>query len=101
MEIDNSNLIVCINKFCSSSEDKIDTIDLSELEKLSYSAIMRELVRIGNREIIKSFLSIYKQIFEKMILVGDDAVPDKALPITIMIFSQLYPIKFSENIKGS
>ena len=70
-----------------------NTIDLSDLEDLSYSAIMRVLRKNADYEIISSFLSIYKQIFDSLVKNEMDNPADKTLPITLMIFGQLYSVK--------
>lgn len=70
-------------------------IDLSNLTDLTYSAIMRELRKTGNYEVVKNFLTIYKQIFDVLINFEITDAADKALPVTIMIFSKLFPVKLS------
>ena len=70
-----------------------NTIDLSDLEDLSYSAIMRVLRKNADYEITSSFLSIYKQIFDSLVKNEMDNPADKTLPITLMIFGQLYSVK--------
>ena len=81
--------------FAAKKAEKEDFIDLSVLNDLSYSAIMRELRKTNNYEAVKSFLSIYKQIFDGLINLDITDAADKALPVTIMIFSKLFPVKLS------
>lgn len=71
-------------------------VDLSGLDDLSYSAIMRELRKIGDEEVVRAFLSTYKEIFDGLIVLKSDDAANQALPLTLMIFSQVYPVKLSE-----
>lgn len=79
------------------AEAKPSVIDLSDLEDISYSAIMRKLRKIDDPEIVLAFLSIYKELFDGLIELNSSDAANQALPVTLMIFSQVYPIKLSEN----
>lgn len=74
-----------------------ETIDLSKLDELSYSAIIRVLRKENSESVTKDFLNIYKQIFDALVMKGVEDPGTKAMPVTLMIFSKLYEIKLSKS----
>lgn len=78
------------------SKASINYIDLSHLEELSYSSIMRELKKQSDTETITNFCSIFKQIFDQLFLQELENPAEKALPLTLMVFCKLHPVKLME-----
>lgn len=81
------------NKKASTEE----VIDLSHLDDLSYSAIMRELRKQCSQEIINVFLSTFKNIFDTLITQGEKDPAEKALPATLILFSKYYPVEIKND----
>lgn len=73
-----------------------DIIDLSSIKELSYSAVMRELRQYDDNGVSKIFLSIFKKIFDELVNNEIENPADKALPITLIIFSKIYPVKLTD-----
>lgn len=74
------------------------TIDMTNIDSISYSAIIRELNRYGDKEAMNNFLSIYKKCFDELVVLGEKYPSDCALPITIIKFKKIYDIKLPETI---
>jgi len=83
-----------IKKKKSAAENNV--IDLSDLDDLSYSSIMRELRQYDNEEMVRAFLSSYKDCFDRLTFAGIDKPGDKALPIALILFSQCFNIKLGD-----
>jgi len=71
-------------------------IDLSDLDTLSYSAIVRELNKMGDKNILIDFLSTYKNCFDNLVASNIKGAAECALPKTLIIFSHKHNIKLPE-----
>lgn len=67
-----------------------DTIDLSHLSDLNYSAIVRELRKI-NEDVAKDFITIYKQCFDKLMM--QKYAHEQVLPVALLLFNKQHKIK--------
>ena len=67
-------------------------LDLSDIEDLGYSSIMRKLNKNGNDDMTNCFLTIYKDCFDNSILKGENE--DHILPKALLLFSKKYDINF-------
>lgn len=67
-----------------------NSLDLSKLEDVGYSAIVRELNKNGDQEMILDFLNIYKKCFDHAVLNNENE--EKVLPKTLMIFGKKYKL---------
>ena len=73
------------------------SIDLTSLEELSYSAIMRELRKQCDPNIVQEFQTIFKKLFDALVLHGEDHPAEKAMPATIVIFSKKYKVEINND----
>lgn len=80
-------------------EAKEKKLDLKEIESFSYSSIMRKINKQLDQSAAKEFASIYKKIFDKKILSGDNEPEKETLEETVLIFKKKYPIELDEKIK--
>lgn len=70
-------------------------IDLSHLEKLTYSSIMRELNKQDPKSVL-DFMKIFKVIFDTLVLNKESDPAEKSLPATLLFFSKEHDLKLSE-----
>jgi hypothetical protein len=77
--------------------DDNDHIDLSDVEDLTYSAILRELNKQCDREVVQDFLRIFKDIFDHLVLDEQEHPADKALPAAILEFRKQHPIEITND----
>lgn len=79
--------------FDHSNADDKSVIDLTDIDELAYSAIMRKLRKEATPEQIRAFLTIFKQQFDKAIK-GKIHKPEKvALQNALIKFNKVYRIK--------
>jgi len=64
--------------------DKSDANDHPKSQE-SYSAVLRELNRCGDKAALECFLSTFKTAFDQFVLEGDKEPAEKALPIALLI----------------
>ena len=69
-------------------------LDLSHLDDVSYSAVVRELRKL-NKQAADHFISIYKKCFDQAISqnLNDECI----LPLTLMIFNKHYTLSLPSN----
>lgn len=72
-----------------------NTIDLSHLDDLSYSAIVREL-RKYNSDVANEFIHTYKKCFDKMML--NKYSDENVLPITLILFGKRYKLSLPKHV---
>lgn len=70
------------------------TLDLSHLDDINYSALVRELRKL-DKDAALQFITIYKQCFDKTLLQQLDTAC--ALPMALMIFAQHHPLCLPQN----
>lgn len=70
-------------------------IDLTDVDNLSLSAVMRELRKQDEDASIK-FLALYKHCFDFLVCNGVEDVETIALDTALQIFSQLYSVKLEK-----
>jgi hypothetical protein len=75
-------------------------IDLSHLEDVSYSAVMRELRKQCDQKTVHAFLATFKKIFDGLVMDEESDPAEKALPATLILFSKYYPVKMGKEIKN-
>lgn len=76
-------------------------IDLTNIDSLSYSAVMRELRKECDPEIVKEFLAIYKCCFDSLINYNMDNAPELALISALQLFGQEHPLKIKMEKKAT
>lgn len=72
-----------------------DEIDLTDIHDLSYSAIMRDLRKQCDQEIVTDFLTTYKNCFDRLV---EHEVPNPAnlsLLLTLKLFRMTHPVKLN------
>ena len=84
-------------KHHKGSADIEEVIDLSHLPELSFSAIMRELRKQCDEAVVNQFLSIFKQIFDQLILLSEAHPAEKTLPAALTLFSKLHQVKIRKD----
>jgi hypothetical protein len=67
-------------------------VDLSQLEDLTYSSIMRELNK-QNKDLVLPFMQIFKKIFDKLVCKGESNPGEKALFPTLVLFCNNFDVK--------
>lgn len=70
-----------------------ETIDFTDLKDVSYSAIMRELRKNYDYDIVVEFMAIYKGIFDILIYQDVDSAAELALKLTLQQFSTLHHVE--------
>lgn len=73
-------------------------IDLKDIEELTYSAIMRKLVKDNNHEIINLFQKIFKDNFDEEYLNNNEKPQYKSLLKTLIEINENYPIILSKKL---
>ncbi len=73
-------------------------LDLSSLDELSYSAVMRELRKQCSNDIIQLFLSYFKEIFDSLLLNGKSAevAAEQSLPASLFLLNYKIEVKFND-----
>jgi hypothetical protein len=78
-------------------KDDNDAIDLTEVDDITYSALIRELNKQCNPEVVREFLGIFKEIFDRLVLAGEENPADKALPAALLKFRKHHSIEFADD----
>lgn len=82
-------------KFKGKKHASEDPIDLTEINDLSYSAIMRNLRKECDPQTVKEFLAIYKTFFDILTEREVKDAADLALALTLKQFNILHPLKLN------
>jgi hypothetical protein len=69
-----------------------EVIDLTDIEDLSFSAIMRQLRKQCEDSIVKEFLELYKKCFDRLILDEEENSGEKALAATLLLFCKQHNV---------
>lgn len=72
-------------------------IDLTDVDSLSYSGVLRELRQTASDEVIRDFLMIYRAAFDKMTAIGIADVADKALEFVLKFLDNKYGVTVPED----
>jgi hypothetical protein len=81
-----------IEYFKHNADDGLFEIDLSDIDDLSYSAIMRKLNENNEKDFMNDFVRLYKEIFDEM--YSNDKVNEEiCLKIVIERLKEKYDIK--------
>jgi hypothetical protein len=84
-----------LDKHPSKRKKKASTdqkIDLTDVDDMSLSAIMRQLNKQCDPGVATDFLTLFKQCFDRLILDNEDEPSKKALGATLLIFCKKYPV---------
>jgi hypothetical protein len=76
--------------------DELGPIDLTSLEELAYSGVMRELRKQCDVEAVQEFLKIFKKVFDALVMNGEENPAEKAMPVTIVMFGKNHNIELNE-----
>jgi hypothetical protein len=79
-------------------KDDKQEIDLSKLEEISLSSLMRELNKKATKEQVKKFLEIYKLHFDECIKNKIKDPAQTALQHSLIKFETLYKLKFNKKL---
>lgn len=79
----------------ASGDEEI--IDLTRLKELSYSSIMRELRQQCKTETVQEFLTIFKKIFDALVINGEENSAEKTLPAAIMMFGKKHKVEINDD----
>lgn len=80
-----------------SAGEELGPIDLTKLEELAYSGVMRELRKQCDIETVQEFLTVFKKIFDAIVLNGEDNPAEKAMPAAIVMFSKLHKVELNND----
>lgn len=83
-------------KINKNAESNQEIIDLSRIDELSYSCIVRELRKKYGQDITLEFISDFKGVFDTLLLITDSDVCDSALKYALMLFSTKRAVKLPE-----
>lgn len=84
-------------KHVKKADDGNDTIDLTDLDDLTYSAILRELNKQCDQEVVRDFLRIFKDIFDHLVLEDQEHPSEKALPAALLEFRKHHSVELSDD----
>lgn len=70
-----------------------DTIDLTDINDLSYSAIMRDIRKQCDKETVTEFLTLFKQCFDRLVEHEVKDPAQLALSLALKLFNSLHPLK--------
>jgi len=73
-------------------------IDLSEVDELSYSALLRQLRKNAPKECVRLFLQIYNNQFNKAIRDGLQKADSVAMKNALIIFNRHHKIKMNPDL---
>lgn len=83
----------------NKAEDEAKSvIDLSEVEELSYSALLRKLRKNAPKECVKEFLKIYNDQFNRAIRDGLQKPESIAMQNALILFNKQHKIKMNMDI---
>lgn len=74
-----------------------ESVDLSDLKNLSYSAVLRKLRQSGSQELVRDFIKLYYVIFQKLVLEGKQNIPDRALAFSLRYLNKKHSFSVSNN----
>lgn len=80
------------------AKDKKEEIDLSNLEEISLSSLMRELNKKATKDQVKKFLKIYKLHFDECIKNKIKNPSQTALNHSLIKFGTLYNIRLNKKL---
>jgi hypothetical protein len=95
-----------IEFFKHMDDNKVDdpnfpVIDLTEVEELSYSALLRKLRKKASKECVMEFLKLYNEQFNKAVKDKKKKPEDIAMKESLIIFSKKHKIKVNPDlVKG-
>lgn len=83
-----------------NNADTIDNsiIDLSDLQELSYSALLRSLNKKTSKEICKRFMQLYKKEFDKCLRNGLQKPQSIAMQNALVLFNKEHKIKLNKDL---
>lgn len=82
----------------NKSKDSKQIIDLTDVEELSYSALLRKLRRKAPKECVYKFLHIYQEQFNKAIREGLQKPESIAMQNSLIIFNKEHKIKLNKDL---
>lgn len=82
----------------NKSEDQLDTIDLTDLDELTYSALVRKLRKKAPKECVQEFLQIYRTQFDRAIKEKLQKPTSVAMQNALIIFSKTHKIRLNKDI---
>lgn len=71
-------------------------IDLFALKELTYSAVMRELRKQCNEEIVFHFMQVFKKVFDSLLLMGNQAPDKEAMSVSLALFSKEHEMELPD-----
>lgn len=80
-----------IKSAVKESSEKI--IDLSHIDELSYSCVVRELRKICNEDVVMEFLQHFKAAFDVLLLATDDNIYENSMKYAMALFSTKHVVK--------
>lgn len=86
-----------IEFFKIKKASKNEGIDLTKIEAFTYSAIIRELRKAEHPEATHDFLTIFKTLFDKEVLKGNEISEQNLLMRTIKYLGTMYDLKIGDN----
>ena len=69
-----------------------EVIDLTDIEDLSFSAIMRQLRKQCENSIVREFLELYKKCFDRLTLDEEENAAEKSLAATLLLFCKQHNV---------
>lgn len=75
-----------------------DTIDLIDLEELSYSALLRKLNKNATKEAVLKFMEIYKKQFDRAVKEKLQKPESVSMQNSLIAFNKIYKIKLNKDL---
>lgn len=96
--MNNAENLLKLSSLFVYSTNKEEVIDLTSVDNFSYSAIMREINKNYNDEVIEYFLFLYKKYFDLALENNIQKSEYVALQNTLVEFSKKYKIKIKDSL---
>jgi len=82
----------------NTSTDNEGIIDLTDVEELSYSALLRKLRKKAPKGCVREFLHIYQELFNRAIKEGLQKPESIAMQNALIIFNKKYKIQLNKDL---
>jgi len=77
----------------AAKESTESIIDLSHVDELSYSCVVRELRKVCAEDIVVDFLQCFKGVFDVLLLASDTDIHENSMKYAMALFSTKHIVK--------
>lgn len=71
-------------------------IDLSNLDNITYSSVVRELNKLVDKTALNDFIGSYKKCFDQLVSSGKENPEEQALPAALLHLKKLHNIQLAK-----